>query len=395
MSNEDNNLIRLAEYQERGGGVISEHTAALAFTEEHRGKLKFDHDIGKWFQWNDQIWKREGTMLAFAWARAIAAHLSTSEDDKTRRIVERHSFTSGVEKFARADRVFAVTSEIWDRDSYLSGTPGGTIDLRTGKLRPADPADYITKQMAVAPADTADCPNWLQFLHEVTKGDEQLVAYLQRFAGYALTGDTKEHMLLFAYGGGTNGKGVFQRTIGGILGDYSCVAAMDTFTASHSDRHPADLAMLRGARLAMASETEEGRAWAESRIKQITGGDPISARFMRQDFFTFLPQFKLLLIGNHKPSLRNVDEAARRRFHIVPFDYKPPVVDKDLEETKLKPEWPAILRWMIDGCLEWQRIGVATPKVVIDTTKEYFEEQDLVRQWIEEKCETKANSEDT
>jgi putative DNA primase/helicase len=113
---------------------------------------------------------------------------------------------------------------------------------------------------------------------------------------------------------------------------------------------------------------------------------------MRQNFFKYVPQFKLLLIGNHKPTLRNVDDAARRRFNIVPFIHKPAIVDKDLEEKKLKPEWPAILRWMIDGCLEWQRIGLAPPKIVLDTTQEYFAEQDLVRQWIEEKCETKATS---
>jgi putative DNA primase/helicase len=147
-----------------------------------------------------------------------------------------------------------------------------------------------------------------------------------------------------------------------------------TFTASHSDRHPAALAMLKGARMVEASETEEGRAWAEARIKQMTGGDLISARFMRQDFFKFMPQFKLLLIGNHKPTLRNVDDAARRRFHIVPLVYKPPIVDKDLEEKKLKPEWPGIFRWMIDGCLEWQRSGLMPPPIVIDTTQEYFAE---------------------
>jgi putative DNA primase/helicase len=392
---EDDNLIRLAEYQKKGGGIISEHTVALAFTEEHRNKLRFDHDIGKWFCWNDQIWQCERTLLASAWARDIAASMVDGEDDKTRRVAGRHSFAAGVEKFARADRAFAVTAEIWDRSGYLLGTPAGTIDLLAGKLRPAEREDFITKQTAVAPADTANCPHWLQFLQEATKGDNALIAFLQRFSGYALTGDTKEHMLLFIYGGGTNGKGVFQRTIGGILGDYCCTAAMDTFTASHSERHPTDLAMLRGARLAMASETEEGRAWAESRIKQITGGDPISARFMRQDFFKYTPQFKLLLIGNHKPTLRNVDDAARRRFNIVPFVHKPAIVDKDLEEKKLKPEWREILRWMINGCLEWQRIGLAPPPVVIAATQEYFAEQDLVKQWIEEKCETKATSSDT
>lgn len=145
--------------------------------------------------------------------------------------------------------------------------------------------------------------------------------------------------------------------------------------------------MLRGARLVIASETEEGRAWAEARIKRMTGGDPLTARFMRQDNFTFTPQFKLLLIGNYKPALRNVDDATRRRFNIVPFIHKPPVPDLDLED-KLRAEWPGILRWMIEGCLNWQHDKLVRPQVVLDVTDEYFEEQDRIRHWIDECCET-------
>ncbi len=134
--------------------------------------------------------------------------------------------------------------------------------------------------------------------------------------------------MVFIHGGGGEGKTTLVNTICGALADYATIAAMDTFISTHGDRHPADLAMLRGARLVSASETEQGRAWAESRIKQLTGGDPITARFMRQDFFTFTPTFKLLILGNHRPVLRNVDEAARRRFNIVPFTRKPPVPDQ-------------------------------------------------------------------
>jgi putative DNA primase/helicase len=258
--------------------------------------------------------------------------------------------------------------------------------LRTGEIRRAVSENYITKITAVVPADKPECPRWLQFMREATNDDEGLIAFLQQFLGYTLTGDTKEHSLLFIHGDGGNGKGVLQNTIGDILGDYRQTAAMETFTASPTDKHPTDLAMLHGARLVTASETEEGRAWAESRIKQITGGDKISARFMRQDFFEFKPEFKLLLIGNHKPTLRNVDDAARRRFNIVPFVHKPPVKDLDLE-AKLRAEWRGILRWMIDGCLIWQRFGLVRPQVVLDATNEYFTEQDSIRQWIEDRCD--------
>jgi putative DNA primase/helicase len=378
------NIVKLAEYQEQAADhdLVTEDSAALAFLEQHRAVLRFDHDIGKWFVWNGQVWRRERTKLAFCWARELVRTLTAAETSaKVRALVGKTSFAGGVERFAAADRAFAVTSELWDRDLYLLGTPGGTVDLRTGALRPAQADDFITKQTAVAPAVSADCPLWLKFLREATRGDDGLIAFLQQFCGYALTGDTKEHQLLFIYGLGGNGKGVFQNTVGDILGDYRCTAAMDTFVASPTDKHPTDLAMLRGARLVTASETEDGRAWAESKIKQITGGDKIPARFMRQDFFEYKPQFKLLLIGNHKPSLRNVDDAARRRFNIIPFTHKPPVRDLDLED-KLRTEWPAILRWLIDGCLSWQRHGLVRPKVVTKATEDYTSIPQVGEKWL-------------
>ena len=192
-----------------------------------------------------------------------------------------------------------------------------TVELRTGTVRPPRREDYCTKSGAVAPG--GDCPMWLKFLAVVTDGNEKLQQYLQRVAGYCLTGSTREHAMFFLHGTGANGKGVFISTLTGIWGDYAAVAPMETFIESHSDRHPTELAKLRGARLVVAQETEQNRRWAESKIKSLTGGDKITARFMRQDFFEYTPQFKLMIAGNHKPSLRGVDEAIRRRIHLVPF----------------------------------------------------------------------------
>jgi putative DNA primase/helicase len=174
----------------------------------------------------------------------------------------------------------------------------------------------------------------------------------------------------------------------GILGDYHRTAPIETFTASNSDRHPTDLAGLRGARLVSASETEEGRLWAESRIKQLTGGDMISARFMRQDFFDFLPAFKLFITGNHKPSLRSVDEAIRRRFHLIPFAVTIPPEERDPDlKVKLEAEWPGILAWLIQGCLSWQASGLRPPQAVQEATAAYLEAEDAIAAWIEERCE--------
>jgi len=218
-------------------------------------------------------------------------------------------------------------------------------------------------------------------------GDTELINFLQRSFGYSLTGSVQEHALFFGHGGGANGKGTTIETIAGILGDYARTAPMEVFTASPSDRHPTELAMLQGSRFVTASETEEGRRWAESKIKQMTGGDKIAARFMRGDFFEYNPQFKLWLTGNHKPGLRSVDEAIRRRFNLIPFTVTIPDAERDKHLfDKLKEEWPGILSWMIEGCLVWQTMGLAPPTAVRDATNEYLRSEDALGLWFAERC---------
>jgi putative DNA primase/helicase len=264
-----------------------------------------------------------------------------------------------------------------------------TFDMHTGTSRAPDPLDYITKKTACAcaPPGTPH-PLWDAFMGRITASDGELQAFLRRFVGYCCTGCTHEHVFVFAYGTGANGKSTFINTVRNILGDYATVAAMSTFLDSNTEHHPTDLAKLRGVRLAVAQETEQGRHWDEAKIKTLTGGDTITAHFMRQDFFDFVPQFKLFICGNHKPQLRNVDEAMRRRLLLVPFTVQIPPAeqDKDLPD-KLRAEWPAILRWMVDGCGEWRRMGLAPPKAVRDATAEYFSEQDTVKDWMSD-CTT-------
>lgn len=385
-ANYDNRGVAQAGSTVMSNDILTEDSAAQQFVDLHGESLRYCHTHSSWFYWNGICWKPDSTGRAFDFARKLARQLSENQDERKRYTTNKTSFSAGVERFSKHDQNVAVTSEYWDRDPWLLGTPDGTVDLRTGKLRPSVPQDGITKITAVTPANTG-CPLWLKFLKQATNGDDELIRFLQQWGGYALTGDTSEHALLFAYGPGGNGKSVYLNTTSHILHDYAAVSAMEAFTASPNDKHPTDLAMLHGARMVTASETEAGRAWAEARIKQMTGGDRISARFMRQDFFTYMPQFKLTIIGNHKPTLTNVDEAARRRFNIVPFIYKPSAPDRHLPE-KLLTEAPGILQWMIEGCLDWQESGLVRPSCVIEATEEYFSDQEVFPRWLEEQCIT-------
>ena len=364
---------------------MTEDKAAQRFLAAHRKRLRYCHDHKAWFVWNDNSWRKNSTSFAFHLARELARKISSKAGEPAKVSAGRASFAAAVEAFARADPGFAVGADCWDRDPYLLGTPAGTIDLRTGALRRSEPGDYITKATAVVPVETASCPRWLQFLDEATAGDIGLIRFMQQWCGYTLTGDTRQQSLVFLFGDGGNGKSVFVNAIAGVLGDYAATAAMDTFVASQTERHLAELAMLRGARMVTASETEEGRYWAESRIKQLTGGDPITARFMRQNFFTYLPAFKLMIVGNHKPKLKHVDAAMSRRLYILPFSHRPHTPDRTLDQ-KLRSEWPGILRWMIEGCLDWQQNGLTRPTSIDKATAAYFDDQDLLGDWMSQCC---------
>ena len=264
-----------------------------------------------------------------------------------------------------------------------------TVDLRTGQTYAPQREDYCTKAAPCEPG--GECPQWWEFLERVTDGNCELESYLQRVVGYCLTGLTSEHVLFFLYGTGANGKTVFINTVAGMMGDYAITAPMQMFLASPVERHPTELAMLRGARLVVASETEDGRRWSEAKIKALTGGDRIAARFMRQDFFEFTPQFKLMIAGNHKPSLRSVDEAIRRRIHLIPFTVTIPPQQRDHQlSDKLRAEWPGILSWAIEGCLEWQQTGLAPPQIVRAATDDYLAEEDALKLWLEDCAETAA-----
>jgi putative DNA primase/helicase len=366
---------------------FSEETLALRFADRHAWDLRFVAAWNRWLIWNGQCWRFDETRHAFDHSRRVCRQAAAEcGSPRVAAFIASAKTVAAVERLASADRRLAATTDQWDADPWLLNTPDGVLDLRTGKLRPHRAEDHMTRIAAVGPR--GDCPRFLAFLDRISGRDGDLISYLQRVLGYALTGLTREHALFFAYGTGANGKSVLLSTISGLLGDYHKTAPIEAFVASNGDRHPTDLAGLRGARLVTATETEEGRRWAEARIKQLTGGDTVSARFMRQDFFEYRPQFKLVIAGNHKPSLRSVDEAIRRRFHLIPFAVTIPAEERDGDLVeKLKAEWPGILAWLVEGCLNWQVEGLRQPQAVLEATEAYLSAEDTIAAWIDDKCE--------
>ena len=365
---------------------LSDDALAQKFAERHCNDLRYIALWNHWYEWDSTRWAREPTQVALYHARAIcrvAAAAAEIEKHSVKTKLTSAKTVAGVERLAKVDRRIAATIEQWDTDPEVFNSKE-TINLRTGERYAPRPEDYCTKLSPVVDMD-GDCPLWRAFLARVTDGDEELQAYLARVCGYWLTGHTHEHALFFLYGTGANGKTVFIETIQGIMGEYATTTPVETFMAARGERHPTELAALRGARLVVAPETEAGRHWNESRIKQITGGDRIAARFVKQDFFTFKPTFKICIVGNHKPSLRTIDEAIRRRMHLVPFAVTIPKGERDRKlAEKLKQEWGGILAWAVQGCLEWRNVGLSPPQAVREATNNYLAAEDSFATWLEE-----------
>ncbi|MBT2748253.1 MULTISPECIES: phage/plasmid primase, P4 family [unclassified Lysobacter] len=364
----------------------SDDGLGLAFTRHYGEDWRYCASWGQWLSWTGTRWNPDRTLVLQHLVRGVCRAAQAFADKPSQRSkLASASTVAGVERLARSDPRHASSADDWDSDLWALNTPRGIVDLRSGATRRHARSEQMTKLTTASPS--GQCPTWLRFLSDVTGGDTALMEYLQRVVGYCLTGVTREHALFFLYGTGANGKSVFVNVLATILGDYATNAPMDTFMESRHDRHPTELAGLRGARFVAASETEQGRRWNESKLKSITGGDTVSARFMRQDFFEYTPQFKLVIAGNHKPAIRNADEAMKRRLHLVPFTVTIPPERRDGRLTeKLLAERDGIMAWAVEGCLQWQHTELRAPQCVIDATDEYFEGEDALGHWMEERC---------
>lgn len=373
----------------------SDDAIAGQFAKDYADKLRYVPDLS-WFEWDGKRWLKVPTVHVvdlcrktarqFALMALIDSTLTPTQSTNLSRSLASIRTITAIEKLIRGDSRHLIAVTELDKNLWVINTPGGTIDLRTGACHPHNPSDKITKMTLAEPA--GECPRWHEFLERVTGGSQDMKNYLQRLCGYCLVGDPSEECVDFFYGSGGNGKGTFLETIRYAMGDYATGASMDTFTESRHDKHPTDVAKLYGARLVIAQEVDEGKSWDESRIKAFTGRDILSARYMRQDFFDFKPQFKLIIAGNHRPALKTVDEAMRRRFHLVPFEITIPAAERDPDlKSKLCAEANGVLVWMIEGCKLWQAQGLKPPEVILAATEDYFQDEDIFGLWLEECCQ--------
>jgi putative DNA primase/helicase len=286
---------------------------------------------------------------------------------------------------ARSD--VPVMPDELDASPDLLNTESGTIELRTGKLREHQREDLITKLAPVEYRPDATAPVWDAFLERVLPGEE-LRRFVRMASGYSATGDTSEQCMFINHGGGANGKSTFQEAIAAALGDYAMRAPTEMLLTKRSGGIPNDIARLKGSRFVASSETEEGRRLAESLIKDLTGQDTVTARFLWAELFEFTPTHKLWLSTNHKPEIRGTDNAIWRRIRLIPWSVTIPPAEQDKKlPTTLHRELPGILAWIVRGCLEWRREGLQAPDEVRRATGQYRAEMDVLAGFFAECCE--------
>ena len=342
--------------------------------------MRYNHDGKTWLIWRGHRWRSDMKQRVFAMIL-----LFCRDNLPKNKTYQKIRFAEAIEKAARAQHEVATVQQQWDCDPWLLGTPEGIVDLRTGQTRQGKPEDMISKRAACAPAVTAmDCPRWLEFIDYALEGKAENIAFLKRYLGYGLTGSVREETLLYIVGKLGTGKGTLTKTYESILGDYAQSVPIAMFTDA-SWRVEYYRATLVGYRVIIAAEPEKNSAWSEGFVNELTGGDKLSGRHPSGRPFDFAPTHKPIIHGNSIPELKNVASGLRRRLLILSFNKAPLVADTTLKDA-LRPEYAAILRWLIDGCLEWQNSGLNPPDGVREAVEEYFELQDVLGRWIVDCC---------
>ena len=384
---------------QRSTGRTDANNAAFLI-EEYGDDLFWIGRWKKWFVWDGRCWKVDYDELIIQKAKRLAnslwdklfsvvKELHHSEAVATFKFVTATNARSGINSMVELARSeVPCNHEELDSDPWLLNLQNGTLDLRTGKLRSHYRGNLLTKLAPVEFDCMAKAPVWQAFLQKVFKNDAELIEYIQRLVGVSLTGVTQEHILPFLFGGGANGKTTFVEAILKLLGsDYAQKAATELLMESRGDRHPTEIADLFGARFVATVETSGSGCFAESKVKELTGGDKLKARRMREDFWEFTPTHKLWIAGNEKPKIFGTDHGIWRRLKLIPFEVT--ITEAEQDKTlpdKLEAELPGILNWALEGCLEWQRNGLQEPASVTEATQKYALEEDEVGQFIRDPC---------
>ncbi|MGB7220746.1 MAG: phage/plasmid primase, P4 family [Vicinamibacterales bacterium] len=388
--------------------ALTDASHAQRFAETYGGlQVKCNHrrGNGSWQIYDGSIWRedRDGMIyrLALEFVRGRQASALEIADRKLKEKVLK--FTLAQESKPALDKLISLAKnfppiadngEGWDADPWLTGVaPQGVLDWRTGTLRPGDPADRITRTLGVRFDPTATAPRWTRFVDEIFDGDRELMGFIHRYLGYACTGFTHEQVLALFWGGGGNGKGVLMHLVAHVLGDYFANMSFSTLELKQRSTIPNDLAALDGRRLVTASESGEVRL-NEPRIKALTGNDPITARYLYGEGFTFTPSAKFILATNTKPVVADNSHGFWRRLKLVPFTrcFEGSMRDEHLEDYLKAHEGPGILNWLIEGCLAWQRDGLGEPAAVRDATDEYRTDSDPLADFVAECCESSVTA---
>lgn len=383
---------------------------AEVFASLYGPQFRFDHTRKRWMVWfeGSGVWREDFTNAAhramIASVRIRKAVADTITDDAERESLrkcvagaERNKGIAFALEHAKTFTGLATKSNDFDIRPELLNFLNGTLNLDTDEFTEANRNHMISRQMATRYDATARAPRWEEAVRQIFNGDANLIAYVQRALGYSLSGQINEQAFFIGHGNGANGKSTLLNTVRSLMGDYASTTAFATFDSDNKNQYGNDLAALKGRRFVIAIEAEQSKRLAEARVKTVTGGEPVSCRFLYGEFFEMVPEFKVWLAVNHKPIIRGTDHGIWRRIHLIPFEVTfgseedvatgraQYIMDRTLDGA-LQAEWPGIANWLIQGYKEWRRIGLRTPASIIAATKEYKKENDNVALWIDERC---------
>ncbi|MDR2865232.1 MAG: DUF5906 domain-containing protein [Spirochaetaceae bacterium] len=379
-------------------------TNADRLIKEYGDKIRYNFAWKKWIVWNEKYWQvddNDAQVNAFVkeMVRGIYHDALNTSDYKERIEIEKFAMQSESVRRVHACIELAgkhpeilITSDELDKNPWLLNVKNGTFDFEHDTFREHRKEDYITKIVPVDFDINAACPLWENFIREIMNYDGELIQFLQTAAGYGITGSGKEQVIFILFGSGANGKSTFLNAIMKILGDYATSTATETFMKQQGDRISNDIARLRGTRIVTTSETEQGRRLSEGLIKDITGNDKMTARFLYGEYFNFYPTFKIFMATNHKPNIKGTDNGIWRRIRLIPFTttIEADKQDKDLEQ-KLVSEQSGILNWLLQGTLRWFKEGLKPPQIITNATNEYRGEMDIIGNFLKECCVQNEN----